>query len=87
MGISPDKRAGFMNGAQPPDGWAAALGGFQTLCLTWWRRHVLRDFHAWRKANIEEVSSVGLVTHYTDVRQGKRVRTFDWTASGRKAYT
>jgi hypothetical protein len=76
-----------MNGSKPPDGWATALRVFRTLGLTWWRRHVLRDFYAWRKANIGGVSSVGLVTHSTGVRHGKGVWTFAWTAHGRKAYT
>ena len=79
LGLSSDKRAGFMNGSQPPDGWTAALGVFRTLGLAWWRRHVLRDFYAWRKANIGGVSSVGLVTHSTGVRHGKGV----WFLRGR----
>jgi hypothetical protein len=44
LGLSSDKRACFMNGSQPPDGWAAALGVFRTLGLAWCRHHVLRDF-------------------------------------------
>jgi hypothetical protein len=54
--------------------------------LSWWRRHVLRGFYAWRKANIEGVSSFGLVSHSTGMRQGKVVRTFVWTTHGRAAY-
>jgi len=82
LGIPSDKWAVFMNGSKPPDGWATALRVFQTLGLTWWRRHVLRDFYAWRKANIGCVSSVGLVTQSTGMRHGKGVRTFSWTAHG-----
>ena len=82
LGIHSDKRAGIIKGPKPPDGWATALEGFRMLGLIWWRRHVLRGFYAWRKANVGGVSSVGLVKHSTGIRQGKGVRTFVWAAHG-----
>ena len=88
LGISQDtQRSGFMGGLKPPEGWTTALGGFRTMGLLWWRRHVLRDFFEWRKANIAGVPSGNLVIHSTGVSQGKGVRTFVWTAKGRTAYT
>ena len=87
LGIPSGTPEGFLAGPKPPDGWAAALEAFRMMGLSWWRRHVLRGFYAWRKANIGGVSSFGLVSHSTGMRHGKGVRTFVWTAQGRAAYT